>query len=528
MRVRTTRLSPAYLARMTRNLLTGWSVAVCGLAASLAIPHASIALGQVQPDEAARMGLENAWQAQMQLPKAGRGVVSSHLWVDPKISKQYAVVELADRTIRVSADQLDRKGNPIGLEEAKKQAQEQATRLMFGKSDGFQVVEVTVPHVSLVVVSGDGMVHNLDAETGNLIWATSCGRTGAPAHPAAVSPAGVTVIHGTELYLIDWATGNQLMRRKLRSGSSNAVAVCDDIAFVSDFQGQVEAYGLGRTFTPWAYVLNGRAVGQPVTTADHAFAAIATTKGYAYIFHGGEKPSVWIRYETKPAISGSISVGNGAFYVASTLGVLGKITADDRLGTVRWEFRAGKSVARPALVVNDQVFLATEAGDFIAIDDSDGTAQWSLPLARVSTPIAVANKNVYCITSSNQLLAINSETGRLGSQSGVINLNDPVANSITDRVYLITKFGQVQCLRPIGGILPNLVTPVVVEEKPEETATESTAPTTSPSGDSNPFDFGGDADSSESPFGGGDPFGGGTDPFGGSTTADDADPFGSD
>ncbi len=508
--------------RNSRHALARWLLGTCALATGLASITATNAVGQVTSHEAKDLGLEVAWQAQMQLPRSGRGVVSSQLWVDSKIQKQYAVVELADRTIRVSADHLDRKGNPIGLEEAKKQAQEQATRLMFGKSDGFQVVEVSVPQIRLVVVSSDGVIQNFDAETGDLKWSTACGRVGAPAHPAAVSPAGVTLVHGGEIFLIDWETGRQLMRRKLRSGSSNAVAVCNDLAIVSDFRGRVEAYGLGRDITEWSYVMHGRAVGHPVTMADQSFAAIATTDGHAYVFAAGNKPTLWIRYDTEPSISGSLSAGNGAFYVASTIGVLGKISPETRLGTIKWEFRAGKSVSKPALVENDQVYLATEAGDLFAIDDADGTKRWSLPLSRISTPIAVADNKVFCTTSSNQIVAIDNETGKVNGQTGVIELAEPVLNSITDRIYLVTQLGKIQCLRPIDGVLPNLVTPLAPTDASPEKTDSPTAPT-APTEDS-PFDaFGGETGAGEDPFGGSDPFGGG-DPFGGAAGDEIGDP----
>ena len=93
-------------------------VAVCGIIL-LCASHAS---AQVSRTEALRMGLESAWQTQVQMPTSGRGIVSAHVWPDASQMHDYAVVELPDRVIRVSAEQLDRKGNPIGLPEAKKLA----------------------------------------------------------------------------------------------------------------------------------------------------------------------------------------------------------------------------------------------------------------------------------------------------------------------------------------------------------------------------------------------------------------------
>ncbi|GIW98105.1 MAG: hypothetical protein KatS3mg111_1438 [Pirellulaceae bacterium] len=209
------------------------------------------------------VGMEAAWRSQLRLPIDGGHIVSVRFWVDKSQVHQYAVVDLGDQQIRISAEQLDRDGNPIGLEEAKRLAATQAARLL-GKSDGFQVVEVSVPSIKMVVVTRDGLVQTLDAETGALLWASPCGPSWAPAHPAAVCEKGVVVVHGDRLYLLDWQTGKHRMVKSLRRATANAVIANEDVAFVSDFTGRIAAYGLGVDLRPWNYVMSGRAVGLPV------------------------------------------------------------------------------------------------------------------------------------------------------------------------------------------------------------------------------------------------------------------------
>jgi outer membrane protein assembly factor BamB len=509
--------------RLARTFLSCWLVLSCS----------GWAFGQVTRSEAQRMGLEAAWQTQIQVPASGRGIVSAHLWADATQMRQFAVVELPDRTIRISADQVDRRGNPIGLAQAKQLASAKAQRLMPGKP--LDVVEVSIPQLDLVLVTSDGMVQNFDAETGSLLWATACGSASAPAHPATVSPAGVTVVHGTDLYLLDWKTGIKLMRKPLIHGTSNAVIACNDIAFVSDFRGQVEAYGLGRPLLPWSYRLSGHAVGRPVTTADNAFTAIATDKGFAYVFAGGNAPKLWLRYEARARILGSLATGNNAFYVASDAGVLAKITLESRLGEIAWEFASGKAIVKPPLVINDTVYVATEAGDLIAIDDADGNLKWFLPLARIDTPISVLDGHVVSVSTSRQLISTDIQTGKITAITGSMPLGSPIINTLTDRVYLITANGALQCLRPIGHELPILHRAATLDTTKDKSPGEST-PKPSEKSSESPFGtfgtggadpFGEDGFGSDDPFGGGaggnagagDPFGG--DPFGG-------DPFGGD
>ncbi|RMF45483.1 MAG: hypothetical protein D6753_00030, partial [Planctomycetota bacterium] len=332
------------------------------------------------------LGLESAWRTQLRLPVDGRGIASVDFWVDKKTVRQYAVVELADRTIRVPSDQLDRDGKPIGMERAKEMAQTQAARVL-GKAEGIQVVEVTVPQIKMVVVTRDGLVQTLDAETGKLLWATPCGPSWAPAHPGAVCEAGVVVIHGDNLHLLDWTTGKHLMIRPLQRATSNAVAAYKDIAFVSDFTGRIEAFALGREMRPWAYVMKGRAVGQPVTLLDKGFCAISTDVGFVYVYKPSEPPEVWLRFESGAPISGSLAAGNGAFYSGNVQGSITKFSADERFGTILWELRTGHTVTAPPLVVGNSVFVVNEAGDVIAINDQSGKALWETEAVEAVVPM---------------------------------------------------------------------------------------------------------------------------------------------
>ena len=492
--------------------------------------------GQVSRTEARHMGLEVAWETQVQIPRAGSRLVSSHLWAEASNPRKYAVVELAERNIQVSAEALDRDGQPIGIEEAKKQAQAQASRAL-GRTDGFEVTEVSVPRLKLVLVTGDGLVQALDAETGKLIWATSCGRSSAPAHPAAVSTAGVSVIHGDRLFLLDWSTGKHAMSRQLRYSSANAVAACGDIGFVADFTGRIEAYGLGRDLSPWSYVILGNSVGEPITFSSGEYAAIASDQGYVYVFSGIDTPGVWLRYESPSPITGSLAAGPRGIYVGNASGLVTKFTLEDRGGRIGWELRAGNTVTAPALVVDDIVVVATEAGEVLAIDEATGTERWSSPTAGVAHPIGVAGERLLCLSNASELVALDAATGQPIARSRPMNLSHPMVNSVNDRIYLITKSGRVQCLRIAGATLPKMQSVVASED--EDEAEDTNQRSTSEPVD-NTFlggaaansgfggaDFGETTNADEDPFGGaGDPFGAmdaGADPFGG---GNDSDPFG--
>ena len=151
---------------------------LCGLLlASVAEPDRLAA--QLSSSDANALGLEIAWNSQLQLPLDGRGIASVNLWLNASKQRAYAVVRLPERMIYVAADELDASNQPIGIEGAKLSALSMAHRIT-GVTEGFDAQELVVPQVLLVATTRAGLVHCFDAETGRLQWATSCGVSSAP------------------------------------------------------------------------------------------------------------------------------------------------------------------------------------------------------------------------------------------------------------------------------------------------------------------------------------------------------------
>ncbi len=547
------------------------------------------AMAQLSNDDARNLGLEVAWQSQIQMPLA-KGIASAHLWAESTGARQYAIAEVNGRTVRVSADQLDREGKPIGLEVAKLMAQQQSQFYSFdansdgyldpkevvslgrgfneidrdqdgrisasehtrfvdwntlitttlGKNDatrmlnskglteaanlmtapaGIEVKELSIPRIKLVLISENGSVETLDAETGRTLWTNTCGDSSAPAFPGAISKAGVIVIQGDHLYVLDWESGKQIMTKRLQFASSNAVAATNTMAFVSDFSGRVESYTVGdsKFIQRWGYVIRGRAIGNTVNLVDRDLCGIASADGYFYVFNAAEKPEVWLRYQSNSRFERCLGVGNDAFYVGNVGGRLSKIVIKDRLGRTSWEFVSGQAFATPPLIVGPHVFAATDDGVLNCINDAEGTEAWMSDSMAVREPLAVANNIVYSRTQSNQIVGFNIANGDVVGTATTRNLGHALMNQLTDRLYLIGKQGQLVCLRPMGSEVPKLTVPVVLEEDAKENVPLAPPATTPMEEGASPF---GSEPDGANPFGGPDPFGGNAAPAAG------ADPFG--
>jgi outer membrane protein assembly factor BamB len=484
------------------------------------------------------LGLEVAWADHLQVPPGGRGVVSAQIWVDSSKVKTFASVSIGKQGIHVATDLLDENFEPIGPEKAKAEVQRLARRAL-GNDQPIEVSMIELPELRLVVATNDGLVQCWDAESGTLLWSTPCGATDSPAFPAALCKAGVALVQGDRLYLLDWSTGRQILVSNLPTGTANSIGVVDapieatraeggsateinSLALVSDYQGLVNGYSFNNSIPPWSYRIIGRSVGAPVRLPDGTSVGIATDKGWLYVFTGELEPSVEFRFETGDRFLGSLASGKDAFYIGDLAGSFSKILTPE-LGSIAWTYRLSQAISSPPLLdpVRGKVYVSTEAGELTCIDDRTGTLAWNQIVfgsARVRGPIAVCNGRVICRTFSHTLVAYDGSSGQLLGQTSTLPLADKmVVNSATDRVYLIDRDGRLVCLRPIGKTLPTILTAGLapVDEAAETRSTEdrpSTEQDQTPADGSDPFPT--------------DPFE--TDPFGGEPNADpfDAgDPF---
>jgi outer membrane protein assembly factor BamB len=521
------------LGRMMRYRISVFMLAI----AFLSSPTVWAQLSNV---EANALGLETAWTAQARVPAYGRGIVSADLWVDEAATKKYAVAELPNRSlVKVSANKLDSKNQPIGMEKAKAETQAIAAKLL-GQSTGFEVAEVTIPAIRLVIVTANGLVQNFDAESGKLLWATPCGPLDTNALPAALSSAGVLVVQGDTLYLLDWLTGKLLSVQRLPNSTSSAVTVIEGkiappagvqrdprinvMAMVGDFSGNLKAFGITEKITPWSSRTLGRSNSKPAISQDREMVAISTTAGMVYIFDGSTRPNVQFRYEARGGLTDSLAVGKDAFYVGGNDGSLAKISFQ---GRIEWTFHLSHPVTSPAIVdqENGLVFVSSEAGELTAVDESTGYEAWDSSVkASIRGPIALSGLNVICRTTDDRLTAYDKKTGQLlsdessglrrsGSTSNQSMLPAMLINTMTDRVYMASSGGRLQCLRPIGREIPKIFKPITVSGVK---ATES-APVNELAPAMEPADVGADpfgaantdapTDPSADPFGSGDPFG---------------------
>ncbi len=482
-----------------------------GIVVAIAVSLATgTAWAQVSATAIRSLGLERAWNTTIRVPVDGGGIVAVEMWLDPTHQRNYAVAELPDRTIQMPTDQLDESLQPIGAEAAMAIVRQQAARVT-SSTDGVEVTERSISAIRLVAVSRDGLVQCLDAETGKPLWATPCGDTSAPTYSVALCRAGVSLVQGDTLYLLEWESGRELQRKVLPTGTTHAVAAIDvpikplrggrtdatdanmpinSIAFTVDINGEVRGYSFTNPTTPWQYRVVGRSIAAPVSLPDRTRIAVPTDKGWLYVFSGGLNPTVEFRYETGSQLSGCLAAGVDAFYAGDSSGTFSKISTTDQRALM-WSQDLPHGLTSKPLVddASGLVFVATIAGDLIALDNSTGHAAWTFETsqgARIRGPICVVGEHLICRTYLGTLAAVDIRSGQLLSETPSQSLSETmITNNMTDRVYVLGPFGELQCLRGIGKSLPKISAAFAggsaVPKKPTET---QSPPPDSPSLDS--------------------------------------------
>jgi hypothetical protein len=288
----------------------------------------------------------------------------------------------------------------------------------------------------------------------------------------------------------------------------------------------------------------GRAIIQPIVTRESAgeeFAVWATDCGYLFVglINRQREDNFFIRYRltTKVGIAArpSYSPPNpdipndlGVIYIPSRDGYIFALNEND--GSTLWRFSTGEPILEPVAVVGDYVCIPTEPGGMYCLDAISGVQKWWAP--QVTQFIAASKDRIYAADRVGRMLVLNAQNGARLDAMQISSLPIRLLNTQTDRVYLASETGLVQCLHEIEATEPIVhrrsVTPVKPEAGPkteEEPAQAKPAPqrptspaATKPKAAEDPFGvksgddpFG--AKSDDAPAGGGakneDPFGGG-------------------
>jgi outer membrane protein assembly factor BamB len=335
-------------------------------------------------------------------------------------------------------------------------------------------------HVERAVLEGDrltvltsaGVVQEFNALTGKTYWTAPIGNENYPSLGPAGNDKFVALVNGSTLYVLDRTDGKPVTIRSVGGAPGAAPAWSEKYVFIPLVNGRVEAYPLGKPeLIPWYYQSFGRAMVTPVVTPESI--VWTTDAGYLYV-GGSEKLGMRYRLETGYEIVAPPSYLKPYVFVASLSGDL--FAMHELSGTQRWKYSTGFPVTRAPAGVGDRVFVTSNEPALHCINATSGAGIWEAP--HIAQFAATSKDRVYGVNKFGEFVVLNAATGATLARMRSDRPLQALVNDQTDRVYLVSDDGIVECLHEVAMKEPIYHAPKPVA--PKETAAPAGTPATPP------------------------------------------------
>jgi outer membrane protein assembly factor BamB len=359
------------------------------------------------------------------------------------------------------------------------------------------------------------MVHAIDAETGATLWAKQIGR---PEHPSLMPGVGrsfLAIVNGSRLYVANRLNGKILLETDINGAPGAGPAVSDQRVYVPLVKGLLLAFHIEQVADPLKELdketplsteksdkqksedgqnirlsqdsvkpitcqAKGRTLVQPLVTRQNEaeeYIVWPTDQGCMYIGRIDRKADARIevkyRLETAAPIIAEptymppdpeISSDSGIILAASGDGYVNAIL--EKNGDSLWRFSAGEPLSQPAAVIDERVYAATSLSGMYCLDVKTGSRIWYAP--GIVQFVAASKNRVYGVDKLGLTQVLDAATGAQLDSLPTASLPVKVLNDDTDRIYLASSKGLIQCLHEI-----ELTKPIMHGEARNQAAEEA-------------------------------------------------------
>jgi hypothetical protein len=313
----------------------------------------------------------------------------------------------------------------------------------------------------LTVLTTAGVVQDINALTGQTFWTARIGNENYPSLGPAANDKYVALVNGSTLYVLDRKDGKPVVVRSVGGAPGAAPALAEKFVFVPLVTGRIEGITLAdQKLRPWYYQSFGKAMVRPLVTPESIL--WTTDAGYLYVGNSNEL-GMRYRLETGSDIVAPPSYLNPLVIVASLSGDV--FAMHELSGHQRWKYSTGFPVTRAAAGIGNRVFVTSGEPALHCIDANTGSGLWESP--RMVEFAAVSKDRVYGVNEPGALVVLNAATGAVMGQVASGRPLSTLVNDQTDRVYLVSDEGVVECLHEVGATQPLYHTPQAeAKEKP--------------------------------------------------------------
>ncbi|MEI8374573.1 MAG: PQQ-binding-like beta-propeller repeat protein [Planctomycetota bacterium] len=361
----------------------------------------------------------------------------------------------------------------------------------------------------LYAQSSRATLEAIDAETGQKLWSKMIGQPNHPCLPPSAYRDLVATINGSTLYVMNRYTGDILYQTTINGAPCGGPALSSKRAYVPIVSGMILAYRLepitdaakelGKInpnaaemsedekkeaakkaeeerrenirirqgyIPPLACNSTGRALVPPVVTAqnlDEEFVTWGTDRGYLYVGRIDRRSEDTFTATYRLGTNGTFSSppaylprdpkvlgDSGVIYAGSSDGYVYAVL--ERGGELQWKFPTSDPVVDSPVVIEDRVYATTELGGMFCIDAKSGKQIWFAP--DLLHFVAAGKQRVYAADKVGCLRILDARNGTTLDTLPTSTLPIMISNGKTDRIYLATEGGTIQCLREVEQTNP--------------------------------------------------------------------------
>ncbi len=382
-----------------------------------------------------------------------------------------------------------------------------------------RISHITLDRGTLFVQTDQAVAHAIDAETGNTLWAQQVGRRGHPSFAPAANEYFVAVVNGSYLYVLNRKNGKLLWKTQLEGAPGAGAALSFQRAYVPMVDGLVISYllepmkdpleelGLVRQqqdlspeeeealeeerreairlsqeyVPPLACQSFGRSLVQPIVTRhteNEEYVAWPTDRGFLFVGYVARRENHFtIRYrlETESGIAAQPAYLPPHPEILPDQGLICAVSRDgfvhaleEKEGVSLWRFSTAEPILEAPAAIGTSIYVATQPGGMYCLNAKDGTEKWWAP--QVAQFIAASNDRVYVVDKLDRILVLDAASGARLDAILAYGQDIKLFNVDTDRIYLATGTGLIQCLHEV-----ELAEPIVHRKPPEPVEEEPAA-----------------------------------------------------
>jgi outer membrane protein assembly factor BamB len=294
----------------------------------------------------------------------------------------------------------------------------------------------------LTALTSAGVVQDFNALTGAVYWTAPIGNDTYPSLGPACNDKYVAVMNGSTLYVLDRTDGRPVNIRRTGGAPGSGPVLSEKFVFVPQVNGRIEGYSItdDKKLTPWYYQSNGRTLVTPLATPQ---SVVWTTENGNLYVGNSEEPGMRFRMETKSEILAPPSYRKPLVFVAAASGEV--FAMQEMTGMRQWKYATGFPVTRSVAAVGDRAYVTSEEPAMHCIDIKTGAANWQAP--HVMQFAAASKTRVYGVDDLGGLVVLDAQNGSVVGRIATDHPIHSLVNDQTDRVYLISRDGMVECLR---------------------------------------------------------------------------------